>query len=320
MASESVREGERVSAPTQPAAGTRRERLFVIQNPVAGTRRPERLHRQLQNELATRDVSYEHAYTRERGHGTDLVRQALEAGFRRFLVAGGDGTIREAVSALAGSGAALALLPVGTGNQLAANLGVPKSLRGCISVALGGDVRDIDLGLIDGRPFAAVAGAGLDARVVEPDSRLKRRVGYLAYVQAATAAVIAPRLAAFRVRVDGTEILGRGIGVMVMNMPGLTAPGLRRPVTLVPGGRMDDGRLDGLIIAAATRRESFLALGAILRRRQKSSGFFEFFSGREIEVEADPPLPVQADGELLGETPFHVKVWPGALRVLVPAK
>ncbi len=319
MASEAVREGEYGAAPAEPAAQPQSQRLFVIQNPVAGTRRPERLHRRLQTELAARDVSYEHVYTRERGHGAELVRQALEAGFDRILVAGGDGTIREAVSSLAGSRAALALLPVGTGNQLAANLGIPKSLRGCVSVALGGRVRDIDLGLIDGRPFAAIAGAGFDARVVQPDSRIKRRFGYLAYVHAATAAVLAPRLAAIQVRVDDREISGRGIGVMVMNMPGLTAPGLPRPVTIVPGGRMDDGKLDGLIIAASTRRECLSALGSILRRRQQSSPLFEFFRGREIQVEADPPFPVQADGEQLGKTPFRVKVWPGALRVLVPA-
>ncbi len=317
MASEAVRESEHPAAPTESATGP--ERLFVIQNPVAGTRRPERLHRRLQNELAARDVDFAHAYTRERGHGSELVRQALEAGFRRILVAGGDGTIREAVSAVAGSHAALALLPVGTGNQLAANLGIPRSVRGCVSVALDGRVRDIDLGLIDGRPFAAIAGAGFDARVVQPDSRIKRRVGYLAYVHAATAAVFAPRLASFRVGVDGMEITGRGIGVMVMNMPGLTAPGLRRPVTIVPGGHMDDGKLDGLIIITSTRWECFSALGAILRQRQTSSALFEYFSGREIQVDADPPMPVQADGELFGETPFRVKVWPGALRVLVPA-
>ncbi len=319
MASEAAWKSERRTSPAEPADGPEARRLFVIQNPVAGTRRPERLRRQLHSELTALGVVFEHAYTRERGHGAELVHQARQDGFRRVLVAGGDGTVREVVSALAGSPVALALLPVGTGNQLAANLGIPKSLRACIDVALEGRVRQIDLGLIDGRPFTAIAGAGFDARVVRPDSRVKRRVGYLAYVHAATAAVLSPQLATLRVRVDGDEISGRGIGVMVMNMPGLTAPGLARPVTIVPGARMDDGKLDGCLLATATRRDCFYALGAILRRRQKDSPLLRYFSGAEIQLEADPPLPVQADGERLGETPFSVKVWPGALRVTVPA-
>lgn len=319
MASEAVRESAQRASRAEPEDGPEARRLFVIQNPVAGTRRPERLRRRIHSELTAQGVSFEHAYTRERGHGAELVQRAREEGFRRVLVAGGDGTIREVVSALAGSPVALALLPVGTGNQLAANLGIPKSVPGCVAVALAGRLRQIDLGLIDGRPFAAIAGAGFDARVVRPDSRVKRRVGYLAYVHAATAAVLSPQLASLRVRVDGVEISGRGIGVMVMNMPGLTAPGLARPVTIVPGARMDDGRLDGCLLAIATRRESFAALGAILRRRQQASPLLKYFSGSEIRVEADPPLPVQADGERLGETPFSVKVWPGSLRVLVPA-
>ncbi len=319
MASEAAWEGEHGASLAQPADGHEPRRLFVIQNPVAGTRRPEPLRRQLQSELSAQGVAFEHAYTRERGHAAELVHQARQEGFRRVLVAGGDGTVREVVSALAGSPVALALLPVGTGNQLAANLGIPKSLRGCVSVALAGRVRQIDLGLIDGRPFSAIAGAGFDAQVVRPDSRVKRRFGYLAYVHAATAAVLSPQVASLRVRVDGAEICGRGMGVMVMNMPGLTAPGLARPVTIIPGARMDDGKLDGCLLATATRRDCFSALGAILRRRQEASPLLEYFSGDEIRVEADPPLPVQADGERLGKTPFSVKVWPSALRVLVPA-
>ncbi len=299
-------------------AGPSSSGLFVIQNPAAGSRSPERLRRRIAAALAARGVPFEHAYTEEPGHGAELVTQALADGFRHFLVAGGDGTVREAVMALAGSQAALGLLPAGTGNQLAANLGLPKGLERSISVALGGHVKEIDLGLINGRPFTSIAGAGFDARVVKPGTRTKRRFGYLAYVHAATVAVLAPRPAVLRVTVDGREIVVRGVGVEVLNMPGLTAPGLRRPVPIVPEGRMDDGKLDGCLLASETTRDCFSALAAILRRRYGENPRLKYFQGSQMAIDADPPLPVQADGELVGLTPFAVRVWPGSLRVLVP--
>ncbi len=293
--------------------------VFVIHNPAAGMRRPGRVRRRIESTLSSRGIPFDYAYTEEPGHGSELVAGALARGFQRILVAGGDGTVREAVAALAGKDAALALIPVGTGNQLAANLGVPKRFSHSLHVALSGGLRRIDLGLVDGRPFTSIAGAGFDAEVVRPGSRLKRRVGFLAYVHSAARAVLAPRPVELRVEVDGTVMQGRGIGVEVTNMPGLTAPGLRRPVPIVPAGKMDDGQLDGCLVAAETTLDCLSALGSILRRKYGRDRRLRYFSGRSIAVHADPPLRVQADGELLGLTPFTIRVWPQALSVMVPA-
>ncbi|UCF20971.1 MAG: diacylglycerol kinase family lipid kinase [Gemmatimonadota bacterium] len=283
-------------------------------------RRPERLRRRIEAALTARGVEYEHAYTNAPGHGPELVAEALARGFRRFLVAGGDGTVREAVTALAGSDATLALIPVGTGNQLAANLGVPRRLGGSIKTALDGDVRRIDLGIVNGRPFTSIVGAGLDAEIVRPEPRIKRRVGYLAYIHAATVAALSPKPALIRIELDdGQVISGRGLGVEIMNMRGLTAPGLPRPVPVVPHARMDDGKLDGCLFLAESTLGYFSVLGDILTRRYEKSPRLRYFSGKRIVVSAEPPLRTQADGELLGETPFEVGVWPLALKVLVPA-
>jgi len=292
--------------------------LFVIQNPAAGMRRPDRLRRRIESSLERYRVQYEHAYTREPGHAQELAQQALSDGFDRLLVVGGDGTVLEAVSALAGRAAALAVAPVGTGNQLAANLGVPGNLRKSVEIAVTGRSRVVDVGLIDGRPFSCIAGAGFDAAVVRPDPATKRRLGYLAYVRAALQAAVSPQPAEFRIRVDGDEISGRGIGVEITNMPGLTAPGLRGAVPIVPNGGMDDGQLDGCLLGAETMMECVKALGSILARRYDNDGRLVYFKGREIEVETEPPLPVQADGERLGMTPFAARVWPRALTVIVP--
>ena len=294
--------------------------LFIIHNPTAGARRPERLRRRVEAELEARKVRYEYTFTEARGHGRELASRAVERGFERVLVAGGDGTVLEAVAELMGTDTSLAMLPVGTGNQLASNLHLPRRLTSLLDLALAGGERKIDVGMMDGHPFTVIAGAGFDADVVSPPSNVKRRFGYLAYVHAGMAAAFAPKPAALRVIVDGEEEVLMGIGVEVANMPGLAAPMLRRPVDLVPDGKPDDGLLDVCVLAVETAIDFMSAMTAIFTRRYGKSPYLRYYRGREIKVDADPPLPVQIDGERLDvTTPFTVTVRPLALRVVVPA-
>jgi YegS/Rv2252/BmrU family lipid kinase len=293
--------------------------IYVIHNPTAGARHPERLRRRVESELESHQVRYEYAFTENRGHGEELTRAALERGFDRVLVAGGDGTVLEAAVALAGTEAALALLPVGTGNQLAANLRLPRGLKRLLKLAVSGATRKIDVGMLDGRPFTIIAGAGFDAEVIRPPSSLKRRIGYLAYLQAATGAAMAPSVSRLRVVVDGEEHRMNGIGVEVANMPGLAAPTLMRPVDLVPDGKPDDGLLDVCALAVETTAEFVAAVTAIVMGKHEKSQRLRYFRGREVTVEAEPPLPVQVDGEFLDRTtPFTATIRPLALNVIVP--
>lgn len=299
---------------------TSERRLFVIHNPVAGSKHPERLRRRVEAILAKRQVEFEYAYTESRGHAADLARDALESGYDRIIAAGGDGTVLEVVSALVDSDAALALLPVGTGNQLAANMRLPKRVDRSIEVALNGGIRKIDVGMIEGQPFTCIAGAGFDADVVRPDSSVKRRLGYLAYVHAAATAAFSPKPSDLRIVVDGEETVCRGIGVEVANMPGLTAPMLPRPVDLIPDGKPDDGLLDVCVLAVETTIDFVSAITSIMTGRMARDPRLRYYRGREIRVEADPPLTVQIDGERLGSTtPFVATVKPGALNLVVPA-
>jgi len=300
---------------------TEKARLFVIHNPAAGSRHPERLRRRVEALLAQRQIDFGYAYTESGGHAEELAGEALADGYTRFLAAGGDGTVLEVVSALVDTEASLALLPVGTGNQLAANMRLPKGISRSIDVALNGRVRKIDVGMIDGRPFTCIAGAGFDADVVRPDSSIKRRLGYLAYVYAAAAAAFSPKPSSLRITVDGHEVTCAGIGIEVANMPGLTAPLLRRPVDLIPDGKPDDGLLDVCVLAVETTFDFISAITSIITGRMARDRRLRYYRGREVRVEADPPLTVQIDGERLSSTtPFVATVRPGALRLVVPGE
>jgi len=124
--------------------------------------------------------------TRPDDTGERLAREAVRSGADLVLASGGDGTITACVSGVAGSAVPLGVLPCGTGNLLARNLGLPLALDEALAVALTGSDRRLDIGIANGRPFVVMAGIGFDAEMLDgADERLKSRVGWAAYVLSA---------------------------------------------------------------------------------------------------------------------------------------
>lgn len=293
--------------------------VLVIQNPAAGARHPERLRDRIAAELARRGYRAEVCGTTGAGAARALAARAVDEGIRRVVVAGGDGTISEAAGALLGSEAILGVIPCGTGNQLAYHLDLPLALQPALSTALGDSLRTIDVGWLGGRAFAVMAGAGIDAAAIAgAERRVKRWVGKMAYVASGLwAAVHLPR-ARLTVRVDGEEWTGEGIGVMVANVPRLRVPLLRGGLVVAPEASAEDGVLDCRVLAVTgaggLAREAWRGL----RGGRGGEGELPYLRGRSVEVEADPPLPVQADGDLAGSTPFRAAVRAGALCVAAP--
>jgi diacylglycerol kinase family enzyme len=204
---------------------------------------------------------------------------------------------------------------------VARTLGVPFGTRSAVAALLGGDAVRVDLGEIAaagggaGRLFAFAAGVGVDARMIAGTSaRWKRRVGWLAYAATATRAVVRPRRFLARVTVDGEQLVGEATAVVVANF-GAVLGGLFH---FGPGVREDDGRLDVCVFRPASFAESAAAFLRLVRRDWRPHPALVYRAGRVIRVETDPHEPVQADGELLGWTPFAVEVRPGAARLLVP--
>jgi diacylglycerol kinase (ATP) len=297
--------------------------VLVIQNPASGRGRPETWRAAIATGFARLGVRAEIVTTSGPGTAAAWARRALAHGVRRIVVAGGDGTISDAAEAVAGSPAVLGVLPLGTGNQLAFHLGIPQSLDAALRVAVHGAVRRLDVGWIRGRAFVAMAGAGLDARVVTKASQAaKRRVGMAAYLAAGLAAGLRPARARIAVRADGDAWEGEGIGVLVANVPALRVPLLRHGLCVVPGAAPDDGFLDGCALAIRHPAGLALELWHAVRHgphSRRDGRRVRYLRGRTLDVETDPPLPLQLDGDPLGTTPFRATVTPGALRVAVPA-
>jgi len=255
-----------------------------------------------------------------KGHGDaeSIARRGLEGGGVDVVaVYGGDGTMMQAVAGMAGHSVHLGIIPGGTGNLLAGNLGLPRDPRAAAQIIATGEARRIDLGsleMADGdRLFAVACGAGYDADIMaRTGGAAKRRWGMGAYVShiVRTVKEIAP--APFCVTVDGKTIELEAAMLLVANCTQVIPPflSLGREIAF------DDGKLDVVALKARGLAEVTSTVWRLMRRHPDNDQVRRF-SGREIRVEADPPQAVQLDGDADGRTPFVARVLPGALSVIV---
>ncbi|RZS90019.1 YegS/Rv2252/BmrU family lipid kinase [Motilibacter rhizosphaerae] len=247
--------------------------------------------------------------------GAQQARSALEQGAELVLVCGGDGTVMACAGALAGSGVPLAVIPAGTGNLLARNLGIPRDVQGAVEVAAHGRQRAIDVGTLDGRPFVVMAGTGFDAAMLaDAPAALKGALGWPAYVVSASRHLLERRRTFTLALDDRAPVRRRGRGVLIGNV-GRLQGGL--PV--LPDAEPDDGALDVAVIRARGLASwALLAASVVLRRPDPRR--LETFRAERVVVTSSEPLATEADGEVLGEAArIEVALRPGALVVMVPA-
>ncbi|MET8949059.1 diacylglycerol kinase family protein [Streptomyces sp. NPDC004542] len=282
--------------------------------------------------------------------GGGQTAEAVRDGATLVVVCGGDGTLRAAADALAGSDVPLALVPCGTGNLLARNLGLPTAPADALDAALRGTPHRVDLGRIEGdglaaTHFAAMSGAGLDAatmRRANANDRAKAVLGWPTYVLAVLRELRTPRTGV-SVRLDGAPALRRTARMVLVGNIGTVQGG----VTLLPGARPDDGRLDLLILDPRGIGGWLAALRTLLRRgaapspspavpapRAPEAGDggqgddgaeggapVEFFTFRRAEFTFDTPQPRELDGDpVTTGRRLTAEVRPGALTVLLPAR
>jgi diacylglycerol kinase (ATP) len=256
------------------------------------------------------------AFTTAPAHATELARQR-GADVDAVFTLGGDGTAMEVITALAGGGPPVGILPGGTGNILVRSLGIPLRVDDAVSALLRGRETRLDLGRLgDGRHFAIGLGIGIDEAMIAGASRaMKKRTGVLAYVWSALNA--GWRLEQFHVKltVDGTVHEMRASQVMIVNL-GSVVGGL---ITFGPGIGYADGMLNACVYSPRNIIAAVRIFSGMLRGTVGTDPHAFVAAGRHFRIETDPPRRAQADGELLGMTPVEVTVEPGAARLLVPS-
>jgi diacylglycerol kinase (ATP) len=230
------------------------------------------------------------------------------------VVGGGDGTLSAAAPALVGLGVPLGVLPMGTANDLARSLAIPLSLADAGRVIAEGEAQAVDLGMVNGHYFFNAAGVGLSGEVTRKlDRERKRRWGVLSYAHAVLDAWRERDVFAARMRVNGEELYIRSVQVTVGN--GRHYGG---GMTIAEDATIDDGFLHVYSIEPLPLLQ-LVGIAPLLKRGSHGrSDAVLLVRTQELELVTDRPIPVNADGELVGTTPARFSVIPGALRVLVP--
>ena len=253
------------------------------------------------------------------GDGERLARAAAEGGADVVIAHGGDGTVMDVAAGLVGTGLPLGLLPGGTGNVLAGNLGISRSFVAAAETIAAGATRIIDLGRLTtaagSRYFAVNCAAGFAAELMaETEQHHKRRFGVAAYV--ARAMVMATHLvrAATRVEVDGAVYEGRAATVLVANC-GQIVP---RVLPLAGDIAPDDGLLDVAVLDVGSYAAAMRLVWRLLQRRPDADAGITFHRGRRVTISSEPVWPVEADGEPLGATPLTAELLPHSLTVFAP--
>ena len=256
--------------------------------------------------------------TRRRGHGTELARQAVADGYDIVLACGGDGTTNEVAQALAGTPVALGILPMGTANVLARELGLPLDPVRAASLLPGGETHAMDLGRVNARLFIMMAGIGLDAEVVREVEEAARRPPRLLKAPllawAATRRFVTERGMVVILTADGRTVRRRVLMVVVSNIRAYAGV-----FQIADVADWSDGLLDVVIFGSGGLLAKLGDFASLALRRHRWRSSVSYLRARSVTIWTGEPSPIQADGDIVGWTPATFSVVPQALRVLLPS-
>ena len=252
--------------------------------------------------------------------GEDLggvVRDRVRQGVDLVIAAGGDGTVSAVADALAGSGTPMGILPMGTANVLARELEIPLDVDAAARLLVGDHrLATIDAMKVGGRHYLTQVGVGLDALMIrDTPTAQKKRFGKLAYLWSAAKHLVGFQPRRFTIEIDGRSAHRRASQVIVANVGTLGQP----PFRWGPDIKVDDGTLDVCVSKARTFYHYLGLFWHVVTRRHRADPNVRYEKATPLGVDRhEAPVPVQADGEIIGETPVRVEVVPGAVKVVAP--
>jgi YegS/Rv2252/BmrU family lipid kinase len=243
------------------------------------------------------------------------ARKAVEKGADLVFIWGGDGMVQRCVDALAGSGTAVAIIPAGTANLLAGNLGIPADLPAAVRIGMSGRRRTLDLGRLGGEHFAVMAGAGFDGELIaDADRGLKDRMGKLAYVWSGLSHV-RDRAVPMTIRVDGAPWFDGEASCVLLGNVGTITGGIEA----FDDARPDDGWLEVGVATGQGVLAWARTLGRMAAGRSDASPFVRITRAKKVDVRLGAPMTYELDGGARGSTRrLKAKVVPAAITVCVP--
>jgi len=291
--------------------------VLIIYNPTAGqsSNLKNTLDR-VANLWRDRGWQVQIAATTAPGDATIKAQLAAQAGYHAVVAAGGDGTVNEVMNGLVGTTTALGVLPLGTVNIWAREMGLSMDLLKAAASLADSELTQIDVGMAGKRYFLLMAGIGFDAAVTATVcAKEKKRLGAIAYIKQAIQVAWNFRGVRPKLRIDGKRVRGKILMIIIGNSQ-LYGGVLK----LTAHATIDDGLLDICVIKGRGMLSAPRRLISIFARHYNRDPLVQYFQGRHIDIRGQrgKALPVQVDGDYLGKTPMSFRVVPRSLWILVP--
>lgn len=292
--------------------------VVLVANPTSGGGRGGQLLPEVERELAARGIQNRLVLSEDADHPERAAREAAESGADVLVAMGGDGLVNACANGVLGTETALAVIPVGSGNDFARSLGLDhrRPLRAVPLIARGARSR-VDAVRAEGtgwsRHYVCVAGTGFDSETNAVANSVRRLRGTAKYLYAVVRTLARFQPARFMLRVDGERLTVDAMMVAVGNAASYGG-GMR----VCPDASLRDGQLEVCVVGAMSRRRFLAAFPRVFRGTHVHHPDVTMLQGGSIEVEADRPFEVYADGELFGRLPATFTVEPDALEVIAP--
>jgi YegS/Rv2252/BmrU family lipid kinase len=292
--------------------------IRIIINPAAGI--GESILPIINASMKEAGIKWEASITHQAGDAIQFAKAAVKEGIDALAVYGGDGTLREAISGLIGSEIPLVILPGGSANVMATELGIPSDLKeACMLLSQDPlETKTIDVGQFNKRYFIVRISLGFEADVVKgADRQSKNKMGIFAYFLSAAAALKKTKRTVYHLKIDGQEHEVQGLTCIITNTGNLGFSNISFDKHI----DVSDGFLDVIVVRKVNLSMFKLMVVTLLKReRPDNLELVEHWQGKDISVSSSPKQTVQCDGEILEKIPLHIKIIPGAIKVLVPKK
>lgn len=293
-------------------------RIYIFHNPVAGTSNPTQVKEVLTSVLREKGIDYTYHQTRPDENIKALTQQAVAQGYDSIWAVGGDGTVSEVANGLIGSHqAALGIIPTGSGNALARELGIPLTVESaCQTLLDDSHKRLLDAMQVRDTHYLLTVSVGVGAQTMaETDRSQKRKLGRLAYILNGLRLLLSRAIWPFRVEIDGQKYRIRATEIITANAGILGYRALRWGKDI----KMDDGQLNLCYVRANSVRNMLNALrGAALGQQDQVLELNCLPAREEVLITHPEDLPVQGDGEEIGTTPVRIKLAAGVISILAP--
>ncbi len=287
------------------------KKIRIIINPNSGLGNQKKAERAINNLLEKSLFDYEIMYSQRKGHITLLAKEAAENNYDAVVVAGGDGSLNEAIQKLIGTKTALGIIPIGSGNALARHLHIPMSLSRSVKLINQFKIRQIDTANVNGHSFVSLAGIGFDAQVAKQFSFAKKR-GLWNYVKISVREYFRFTTQKYRLRLDGKLIDSEAFMIVFAN-----ANQFGNEFIISPQGKIDDGLLDICIVQKPKLYQIPNLFIKLFLKKIHQSKLVNIHRAKQIQLEQNHQVMMNIDGEaVLQNEPINISINPLSLSVI----